>query len=222
MSMCPHKITFHLDGSGVYYDPYEPLMLDGILTVAFVSLVRARRGERYEHEEIGRDEPPYDVPLPLEKWQIGDVWGWKASALFPDGETAESLVFWRKRLRQNRVELTDSSPNLTNGTYRDWNMPLPLLLCRSMTAYCVTDREGRRDIRRQLERVRWLGKKRAHGRGRIVGVDVEKCDEDYSTQRDGMLMRWMPSDRGSRLVRPRPPYWNNVGRVLCAEIGEAI
>jgi len=216
----PTKITFHLDGSGVYYDPFEPPMLDGILAVAFMSLVRARRGEVYEHEEIGRDEPPYDVPLPLARWSVGDVWGWKASALFPDGETAESLVYWRKRLRQHRIELTEGSPNTTNGVYRDWNMPLPLLLCRRMVAYCVTDREGRRDIRRQLEKIRWIGKKRAHGRGRVIGVTVEQCEVDYSIARDGTLTRWMPSDTGSRLVRPRPPYWNVVGRVRCAEIGE--
>lgn len=216
----PHKITFHLDGTGVYYDPFEPPTLDGILAVAFMALIRARREESYEHEEIGRDEPPYDVPLPLGRWSVGDVWGWKASALFPDGETAESLVYWRKRLRQNRIELTEGSPNTTNGIYRDWNMPLPLLLCRSMAAYCVTDRSGRHDIRRQLEKIRWLGKKRGHGHGRIVGITMEKCDEDYSTHRDGKLTRWMPSEDGSRLVRPRPPYWNNYGRVKCAEIGE--
>src|SRR5690554_6977322 len=183
--MTPHRITFHLDGTGVYYDPYEPLMLDGILAVAFMPLVRARRGEVYEHEEIGRDEPPYDVPLPLAKWHVGDVWGWRASALFPEGETAETLTYWRKRLRQDRIEITEGSPNLTNGIYRDWNMPLPKLLCRQMVAYCVTDREGRRDIRRQLT-------------------------------------RWMPREDGTRLVRPRPPYWNNVGRVACAEVGEGL
>lgn len=220
--MTPHRITFHLDGTGVYYDPYEPLMLDGILAVAFMPLVRARRGEVYEHEEIGRDEPPYEVPLPLAKWHVGDVWGWRASALFPQGETAETLTYWRKRLRQDRIEITEGAPNLTNGIYRDWNMPLPKLLCRKMVAYCVTDREGRRDIRRQLERIKYLGKKRAHGHGRIVGIEVAKCDEDFSTERDGRLTRWMPREDGTRLVRPRPPYWNNVGRVACAEIGDPV
>lgn len=220
MTMSPHRITFQLDGSGVYYDPYEPLMLDGILAVAFMALVRARKGERYAHEEIGRDEPPYEVALPLDRWEICDSWGWKASALFPEGESAETLVYWRKRLRQGRIEFTDGSPNTTNGIYRDWNMPLPLLLCRSMTAYCVTDREGRRDIRRQLAKIRWLGKKRAHGHGRVVGVEVQQIDEDWSITRDGIAMRWLPSEAGSRLVRPRPPYWNIVGRVRCCEIGE--
>ena len=208
----PLKITFHLDGSGVYYDPFEPPMLDGILAA-----VAARH--HVHGEPPGRDEPPDEIPLPLAKWRAGGCWGWRASALFPEGETAESLVYWRKRFRQHRVEITEGSPNLTNGIYRDWNMPLPLLLTRRMVAYCVGDR---RNIRHELVRgVRWVGKKRAHGRGRVVGIDIEVIEHDYSIERDGRLMRWMPREDGTRLVRPRPPYWNIVGRVRCAEIGEA-
>lgn len=206
----PLKITFHLDGSGVYYDPFEPLMLDGILAAAC--------SRHHVHgEPPARDEAPFDIPLPLARWEIGGTWGWCASALFPDGDTAESLQFWRKRLRQNRIEITDASPNLTNGIYRDWNMPLPLLLCRRMVAYAFGDR---RNVRRELVRsIRWLGKKRAHGRGRVVSIDVDRIDEDCSITRNGVYTRWMPAEGGSRLVRPRPPYWNIHDRVMCAEIG---
>lgn len=210
--MTPHKITFHLDGTGVYYDPFEPLMLDGILAAACF--------HHYVHgEPPARDEEPFDIPLPLERWRVGDAWGWKASALFPDGETAESLVYWRKRFRQNRIELTEGSPNLTNGVYRDWNMPLPLLLCRRMVAFAVGDANALHEL---VRNVRWLGKKRAHGRGRVVSIDVERIDDDYSIERDGQLMRWMPREDGSRLVRPRPPYWNICGRVACGEIGDPV
>jgi len=207
----PLRIVFALDGTGLYYDPFEPLMLDGILAAAC--------SRHHVHgEPPGRDEEPFDIPLPLAPWGIGGAWGWCASALFPDGDTIESLQFWRKRLRQNRIEITHGSPNLTNGVYRDWNMPLPLLLCRSMTAYAFGDR---RRVRRELIRsVRWLGKKRAHGHGRVVDITVETQDEDWSMYRAGVATRWLPSQAGTRLVRPRPPYWNNCGRVRCGEIGE--
>lgn len=209
MSFQPLRITFRLDGSGVYYDACEPPMLDGILAAA-----SARH--HVSGEPPARDEEPFDIPLPLAKWHAGEVWGWRASALFPDGEQHETLVYWRKRLRQQRLELTNGSPNLTNGVYRDWNMPLPLLLCRSLTAYAVGDA---RNVRRELTRVRWVGKKRSHGHGRVVGIDVVRCAEDYATERDGLLTRWMPAAGGTRQVRPRPPYWNNCGTVPCAEIG---
>lgn len=207
----PLRITFRLDGSGLYYDPYEPLMLDGLLAAAC--------SRHHVHgEPPARDEEPFDVPLPLQRWQRGEAWGWHASALIPDGNTAESLLYWRKRLRQGRITLTDGSPNLTNGIYRDWNMPLPLLLCRTMVAYAVGDR---RQVRHELVRnIKWLGKKRAHGRGRVIGIDVETIEDDWSIARDGRLMRWMPRDDGQRLARPRPPYWNVCGAVACAEIGD--
>ncbi len=210
MSFAPLKVIFHLDGTGVYYDPAEPLMLDSILAAAC--------SRHHVHgEPPARDEEPFDIPLPLQRWNLGGTWGWRASALFPEGDTVETLQFWRKRMRQNRIELTDGSPNLTNGTYRDWQMPLPLLLCRSMVGYAVGDR---REVRRELRRsIRWLGKKRAHGHGRVVNIEVETVEQDYSIQHDGVYTRWMPHEGGARLVRPRPPYWNACGRVRCNEIG---
>lgn len=210
----PLKITITTDGTGVYYDPFEPTTLDGLLAYALARW-------HVHGEPPTRGEDPFEIPLPLGRWQRGDVWGWNASALFPaDDEIFESLQFWRKRFRQNRAELTTGSPNLVQGTYRDWNMPIPLTLSLRWVAYAFGDR---REILRPLRRdVRYLGKKRAHGRGAIVSVEVEEIDRDCSIARDGRYMRWMPSETGSRLVRPRPPYWNTCGRVLCAEIGDPV
>lgn len=207
----PLKITFHLDGTGIYYDPNEPLMLDGLLAAAVIRW-------HIHGEPPARDEEPADVPLPLARWQRDGTWGWHASALFPDGPTLESMQHWRKRFRQGRVDLTVGAPNLTNGTYRDWNMPIPLLVVPRMVAYAMGDM-GR--VRRELTRsIKYLGKKRAHGRGAITHIEVEETPEDWSIIKNGVLTRWMPWQDGTRLVRPRPPYWNTVGRVQCAEIGE--
>lgn len=205
----PLKLTFSLDGTGVYYDPAEPPTLDGILAAILCRF-------HVHGEPPARDEPPFDVPLPLKRWRIGGAWGWHASALFPDGLSTESLQHWRKRFRQNRVELTEGSPNLTNGVYRDWNMPLPLLLAPRLVAYAFGEAGRlRRELRRDLKHI---GKKRAHGRGAVVAIDVDEVPEDYSLVKDGLAMRWLPDPDGARLVRPRPPYWSTVGRVPCAEI----
>lgn len=209
----PLRIVFRLDGAGVYYDPAEPIMLDGLLAAACVR-------HHISGEPPARDEDPRDVPLPLKKWQQGGTWGWHASALFPVGEKAEALVYWRKRLRQSRIDVAAGSPNTTNGTWRDWQMPLPLLLCLEMEAWAFGDR---REVRRELRRsIRWLGKKRAHGHGRVIEIEVDALDGDDGSiaAPDGSLRRFMPHEGGSRLVRPRPPYWSSVGRVRCSEIGE--
>ncbi|MGH8018660.1 MAG: hypothetical protein ACREIA_10260 [Opitutaceae bacterium] len=209
MSLRPIKVTFHLDGTGLYYDPAEPLMLDGILCAAVVRW--------HAHgEPPARDEAPVEIPLPLARWKRGGAWGWHASALFPDGATAESLIHWRKRFRQDRVEITTGSPNLANGVYRDWNMPLPLLLAPRMAGYAVGDAHR---IRHELKRsIRYLGKKRAHGRGHVTAVEVEIIDQDFSIEKDGRPTRWMPDPAGTRMVRTRAPYWNLHDRHLCREV----
>lgn len=49
-----------------------------------------------------------------------------------------------------------------------------------------------------------------------------ETDADFSHVKDGLAMRWIPKPGGTRLVRPKPPYWNAVGRVKCLEVGENI
>lgn len=209
-SVKPIKVTFHLDGSGVLYNPAEPTMLDGILAWCLSAY-------HVSGHPPSRNEEPSDIPIPLKKWHMKNgVWGWHASALFPEGQTAESLQFWRSRFREDRIELTSGSPNRTNGTYRDWQMPMPLTLCHKMVAYAVGNRS---DVHKILRRgVSYIGKKTSMGKGRVVGIDVEWVDEDYSIRKDGKPMRWYPEEDGPKLVRPRPPYWSNVGRVRCCDI----
>ncbi len=213
MSLQNLKITFHLDGTGLYYDPYEPIHLDALMAWALIPF-HTQRGE----EPPTRNSKPTDVPLPLGKWNINGHWGWSASALFPDGETAEGLQFWRKRFRQGKIELTQGSPNLQMGIYREYNNPLPLLLATKMIAYAVGDR-GR--VQQVLQKhIRYLGKKAAYGKGKIISIEVEIIDQDYSLVKDGRAMRFLPYENGVRQVRVRPPYWNNFEKINCCEIGD--
>jgi len=205
-----HKITFHLDGSGVYYDPNEPIHLDALLAWALAP----HQGIRH----LDRSTKPDLVRLPLMMTEINGHKVWRASALFPVGQTGESVWYWRKRFRQSRCEIATGSPNLTNGTYRDWQMPMPLLLCRRMVAYAAG---SGKEIRRVLKKeIRYLGKKRAHGHGKIISIDVEPQDEDMSLVSSGRAMRWIPDPNGQRMVRPIPPYWHPHGAIRCCEIGD--
>lgn len=209
--MAPCKVTFFLDGTGVHWTPSEPIHLDALL-------VFAAAAHHAGPEAPDRDEAPKEIPIPCTRWQSGGEWGWRASALFPDGPQAESIEFWRKRFRQNRAHLSAGSPNLTNATWRDYNMPMPLLLCHRMVAWCVGDR---REIRHELIRnIRSLGKKRAHGHGRVVKIEVDNCAEDWSCVRDGAATRWLPLASGFRQCRARPPYWNRIDTLPMCEIGD--
>ena len=212
MSLKPIKITFELDGTGVSFDPTEPILLDALLAWALAPF-------HCKGEPPTRDEPPMDIPLPLGRWHAHGAWGWTASAIFPEGQLGEALSFWRKRFRVNRAELTRGTVNTQNAAYRDYNMPLPLLLCTRMVAYALGDRKRVAHILRK--QVRYLGEKRAYGRGRVNNISVEWCEDDFSMTREGRAMRWLPQPGASRIVRPRPPYWNIVDAVPCCEIGDA-
>lgn len=206
------KVTFFLDGAGVVYNPAEPIHLDALLHWCLVPFHKSRVG-------LGRDETPDDIPLPLLKQQVNGTWIWQASALFPEGHTTESLQHWRKRFRQDRIELTSGAPNLQNGPYRDYNMPLPLLHTQKMVAYASGSRKR---VKKLLKNIKYLGKKRAYGYGAVINIELEETEENYSIVMEGNAMRWIPKKNGSRFVRPRPPYWNSIGRVGCCEVGDII
>lgn len=211
MSLKPLKVTFYLDGTGVFFDPFEPLHLDALIGWALASFY-CKGGA------LGRDDNPYDIPLPLSKWRIGDIWGWHASALFPEGKTAESLQYWRKRFRQSRVGYCKQSPRLDAGIYREYNVPMPLLLCHKMVAYAVGHKEAIAHILKK--QIRFIGKKKASGKGAVVNIDVGTVDTDNSMIQNGFATRYLPDEKGSISVRPRPPYWNSIGKMSCCNVGD--
>lgn len=205
------KITFYLDGTGVYYDPGNPIHLDALLAWALIPF-------HVELDNIGRSDVPYDVPLPLEKWKINNQWGWKASVLFPGENCFESIQYWRKKFRQDKIQLMKGAANLQQGIYREYNTPMCLVITDKMIAYCRGDRYRVLSILKK--HIKYLGKKRAYGKGKIVDIKAEKIDEDYSIVKDGKASRWLPIKKEGRLVRCRPPYWNRIDRVNCCEIGD--
>lgn len=206
-----YRVIFHLDGSGLYYDPFEPPHLDAMM--AWV--LAPHQGIRH----LDRGGIPSLVRLPIKSSLIHGAYVWHASALFPDGPTGEAIWYWRKRFRQGRAELTGGSPNLAQGTYRDWQMPLPMLMTRRLVGYV---RGKRQDIRKCLEGIRYVGKKRAHGHGKVLGWDIQPMEQDYSLVKDGLAMRYLPDPRGIRMVRSQPPYWHHYGRIACCDVGDPV
>jgi CRISPR type IV-associated protein Csf3 len=205
------KVIFELDGTGIYYDPHEPIHLDALLAWALAPMQAPERC-------LMRSDTPDDIQLPLLRSTMHGAKVWHASALFPEQDGVETLRFWRKKFDQSRLHLTQGSPNLQNGVYREYNMPVPLLLVPRMIAYASGNRKA---VKRLLKKhITALGKKRAYGYGRIVDITCEATADDWSVTADGVAMRWLPHPDGGRQVRPAPPYWNTVGAVACLEVGQ--
>ena len=204
------QVTFMIDGSGAYYDPYEPTHLDSL-----IGWVVANREGR---EAPSRDEKPLELELPLGKWYIGGHWGWKASAVFPVDAAGESLRFIRKRIEQSRLQITsDCSFSMGGGEYAAKNIPIPIRLIKTMTAYARGCKDAITDI---LKDVKHIGKYHAIGTGRVKSYEVKIINHDYSLVKNGLAMRHLPYESGYRLCRTRPPYWSNHERIPMCEVGD--
>lgn len=214
MSLQPLHIVFTLDDEGVMFDPFCPIHFDGLLDWCLSPLNRTGSAP-------ARHEKPEEIRLPLGTWHYGGTWGWCASALFPVGvEWEEEMRYIRKKVRTNRLSLTSGNINLQSGKTREWNLPLTLQHIPQMEAWCLGERQR---FKRLLEKnLRYLGKKRHRGFGRIEDLSIDYCDDDYSVLKNGKAQRWLPDKDGLREVRVRPPYWNNIDRIACCEVGDLL
>jgi len=207
------KVIFELDGTGVVYSPSFPLHLDGLLEWAAMPIEKIGIVDR-NSDDIFHPE------IPVEKWKVGDTWGWKASALFPEPERhPESIQYWRKKFRQNRSHLLGCSFNTMSGAYREYNMPMVLCMCNRMIAYV---RGEKCKIKTLLEKIKYLGKKGSYGKGRVNNIRVRGINHDWSIEKDGRYMRFFPKKDGVRFGRVRPPYWNTTNRLQTCYVGDAV
>ena len=201
------KIIFELDGTGICYDPTEPLHLDSLLAWALLPMQYPNR------KKLTRTNIPEEIQLPLLEKNVLGHEIWCASALFPE-EAIETITYIRKRLRHNKLYYTEGAFDTKGGPYRMHNIPLIKTLCRRMVAYASGNRK---EVKRILKKhIKLLGKKR---QGIVKDIHCEEIAENWSMVKEGKAMRWLPNENGPRMVRLRPPYWNNTDRVLVAEIG---
>lgn len=207
------KLTIHLDGRGVVLHPHEPLHVDGI--VAWAGSFRYPP----DREPPGRNDEPEELPLPLMAESLNGHRVFRASALFPVDPVGIDRRFWRSRFRVEKAGAMKATVNQSTGEFRSYNNALEILICSQMVGWFEGDR---RDVKKWLKRLRAIGHKRSMGYGKVIGVDLDETDEDRCIKWDGRAQRWLPHDKGLRFVRPRPPYWNAVGKVRCLAPGDQI
>jgi len=152
---------------------------------------------------------------------VNGTWVWRASALFPAEGEAYGERHIRKRFRDGYAGgIARQNPNTKCGIYRNYDIPLPAILSSKMVAYAFGVRKRVQHVLKK--QIKSLGKKRAYGYGKIVDITTEVIPEDLSITKDGIAQRYLPNEKGTKLVRPRPPYWNCTGRVKCLNVGDAI
>jgi hypothetical protein len=205
-----YKAIIEIDAKGLIYNPLEPQHLDGLLAWCLQPF-------HTERTITHRDEIPDEIPLPLRYVMIDGQKVWKASAILPMTDEIQSGAYFRKRLRTDRVTLTKGSPNQQMGVYHDCNIQIPVTICRYLCAYFEGNAS---EVRKLLKRVKSIGRKREMGYGKVISVDVEPCEHDYSLVKDGFAMRFLPDKTGFLDRRMRAPYWNNYDKVPSCQVGD--
>lgn len=211
--MQPFRVTFDLDGAGLAMHSFNPIHIDALLGWAYAQL------SGLADRQPSRSDIPDDLPIPVRRVPVAENgWVFAASVLFPDGVTAEEVQYYRRKHRTAQANWTGGSRGLRQTTYKDWNVSISLTLVSRLHAYVFGDMDACMEL---LETIRNLGFRRAHGHGKVLRVHAEAMAEDYSIiDQDGLAQRFLPDERGLRLVRLNPPYWNLHERVYCCEIGD--
>lgn len=232
----PLLITAHLR-TGIGYDQPYGLDLAGVLASRMRAADRAARAPGSLVTSPLPDtteEEPEDMDLPLGRCLTGSDWHWTASCAIPvapepdpEPRTFYRVVdaAWSHRAAERPLPYIHPS----KGPHRDMMMPAPVVLCNAVQWHAIGNRE---EIERLLSGVKFMGRRRSVGEGRILeweveGLGVSSTEEGWSHVHEGEIVRPCPEECAQALDVPyrlgwyalRPPSWHpdRLGQVAMTE-----
>lgn len=161
------------------------------------------------------DSDLFVLPIPVKPhWVDADGWPLWLTTDFRATTAHEGSAYLHSRYPTERADLADRQSVLTSaGRFKDVRMPLRIVSAATVEAWCIGVAD---EIRALLAEVTHIGKKPAHGRGRVIRWDVSLAP--------GIDARWILERRpvpiaalGGEMVAadrivPRtawaPPYWD--------------
>jgi hypothetical protein len=209
----PLRITAWLE-CPVVCDRYLPI--DGVL----YSIAMREKYGCQEFTQSGSDHEPRvtGVQLPLKRVD-GHLPSWYYASSFAqwDGEVAEGIDHWNKRVDESLCYLVDfrgrrGKIDTKSGPYKGYHMPIFYRHSLAVRWYVVGEPQ---EVRKLLRFAGYLGKKTSQGWGAVSKWEVEPHSEDWSVHGpDGKLMRAVPAASGT-LYGFRPSYWLRKNQALC-------
>lgn len=216
-SMVPMRVTAELEAGIAHAHPWG-IALDGLLA----SLIHAAAGDDNATGVLDLDEPPL-IELPLARCGSVRSWHWAATCSYPlDGhDQRPALQHWMTRTDHAALEALSATLPKTlsdaRGPYRVHRVPVLVTTCTAVSWHAIGDPA---QVTRLLEPVAAIGKKRAHGHGRVLSWTIEPASdlEAFDAAHlhpDGSLGRPAPTscltgrdvaDAGIGLAGIRPPY----------------
>lgn len=201
------QITVYLQ-CGVVSNQFIPL--DSIL---FSVAMRERYGTQDVTISGGKQESKADVELPFERRKKLGEWYYACSFAEWPKQIADGSDHWNKKFDSKYIEyLAENKKVIINrGQFRAYHMPVFYRHALSLTWYCVGDKK---QIELYLPFITHVGKKYSQGWGRVLRWEIEQINYDWSEEKNGELMRSIPSEMGI-LYGIRPSYWLRENQVEC-------
>jgi hypothetical protein len=204
MSMRPVKVTAHLAGPVVLSPDGRLPHLDAVCEFALAGKLRtiaeSSRG-RHRYDALRpRGMPvaePGQIPSPFVRERIDGLPVSRVS--FGVAAGREDVAHFGRAFPMERAGLLAEDQRIkiatTGGPYRSFRLPLRLLHCGRIGWFAAL-RERPGVLRHVLKQIDAVGKKTAHGWGRVARWEVEPVDEDLSW--------YAPAEAGPVLMRALP------------------
>lgn len=184
--------------------------------------MRDALGELYYILPTDEKIPVEDLQIPIKKTE--DVYHASVSQ-FDKAPLYQSTIYKRfqdknvdklkPRQRQGRVH-TD------RGYFKDFMINLPFITPNEVSFYTCADKS---EIKKLLIHLSHLGKKGSIGGGKILDIQIEETETDYSFFKDDKIMRPIPQKmarsfpllEGSTFMNSsyKPPYWDKSNITMC-------
>lgn len=187
----------------------DPPHLDALL-VSVASRLAGKGGEVPPGYKVDRKYPCPDtsgIPIAVARADAGGFRVARCTSPVPDEPTGETVDHVAKRIGVEHAGLLAPDERkvvtTTNGWTKSYRLPLRVRAVARVAWLCVGDRRG---VLKLLRYAPAVGKKVAHGYGRVARWEVERVG--------GVPHRywpwWVESEAGPVLMRPLPADWGGL------------
>lgn len=198
----------------------EDINIDGILAYSVVQ--EALQGEHWGSNEA------CDIPLPIMQFMGEDgEWCYVASTLLPVGGYVHQNAHLHRRAHTGEFTASKRASglviNTVIGRYKERRTPVESIQTDELEAFALGNAE---EIRRLLDHITHIGKRRAAGYGEVAEWTVEKVAlEPYEILiKDNRLRRAIPQsitkglaidiEEPPQYIGVKPPYYTGLSKTF--------
>jgi len=202
----PLRVEFTVRNGSPIREPKHIIHLDALLAFVAVQRSMADGAQDYSAQE--------NLPLDILTHPEATHSVWAASGLFYEAQMKE-LRYWSRKTNTAAVAEAQGSGILkmrgdkvstSSGPWKAYSEFEPLLHVRTLTAWCIGDKEAIEDL---LGDIHFIGKRRSRGYGEVESIQVIS-DEKALNNVKCRSLTWQEDERYVPMMcGTKPPYFEH-------------